>query len=1292
MLESKLSLSSLLKFGKTKARPKKVEENTNKEAQSEEAKNEKVRNERARSEKAQNKKSEYEIKVEGFLQQCKIFRNFLGGLNSDTTYGAIQEKFEGLFGDYINKVKNKSSRTSKILNEMNNKLSKYHGYFDPERVGNYGDIFKFKAKKAVLGLIKRSAIDDAEVADIFNKKIPETLGIRGKEVINEVKEFNFNTEKDLEKAEFFKDYIKKVTIGDNIKEISPGAFSEFTVLKEINLKNVTKIGANAFDGCSSLEEIDLSSIKDAESIGENAFKDSGLRYVNSLNGDKLAIQKKIREQAGDKVAFIEHSTVLTDTSDLTKCTNNIIVNKKEDLEKVLKFKNDIIKVVIGDGIEEIGEKVFSGCKKLGIVELGKNCTKIGTLAFFDCFALKSINLGDVTSIGASAFYGCKNLKKVDLSKVIQIGSSAFSYCEKLQTVDLSKVTQIGSSAFSHCEKLQTVDLSKVTQIGWRAFEGCKNLNGINLSSVETISSEAFNGCESLMEVDLSSIKNAESIEMGAFGGCRALRSVVLPTAQKGDENDENRINEIKKKICLQVNGEDDDTGDITFKEKGSSSKVKEEYPTFLQDYGAVFTVKTKKDFRKVSNLDEDGKKVSEFKNGFGEVKKLKEGIQKVIIGDKIKAIVYNAFTRCILLKIVELGKNCKKIGNSAFFGCGKLTEIDLSEVETIGVSAFSGCTELRKVDSNKVTKIGDNAFYCCQKLQKIYLDSIENADAIGTDAFTGCKALKTIILPEAKKDDKNDADRIEAIRKKIYEQINKKVEPKIDSTDDPVPKVDTTQKEHPTISQTKKESPKRITYTVEKENSLIIAMGYSQRGRLQKLIIKCDKIKEIGSSAFLNGTLEEADLGNATGIQAYAFSNCKKLKKVTLSSDKNINIGIDKDAFSGCTNLTEINLNNVTTIDVGAFSDCTSLTEVDLSKATKIGDGAFYGCTGLQKVNLSGITNADAIGNYSFIGCNKLDSVILPEAKKGNKNDADRIEAIKKKICLQVNGNETNDNGITFINDPGPGVNTEQKEMSEGTTFIVKTEEDFKKFSEVKDKIRKVIIGGNIQQIGEGAFSGCTSLTEVDVSNVSTISGYAFSGCTSLQKINLSNVTDIMGYAFYNCASLTEINLSNIGTIYKHVFDYCTSLTEVNLSNVRAIASYVFEDCINLQKVNLDEVAEISMAAFYGCTVLTEVNLSNVTEIDNVAFCKCTMLNTINLSGVTKIGAYAFYGCEKLNTINLSSIKNVKSIGAYAFTGSKLSSVILPKEADKSVIEAIKKKICLQVNGNEKNDSGITFK
>ena len=125
------------------------------------------------------------------------------------------------------------------------------------------------------------------------------------------------------------------------------------------------------------------------------------------------------------------------------------------------------------------------------------------------------------------------------------------------------------------------------------------------------------------------------------------------------------------------------------------------------------------------------------------------------------------------------------------------------------------------------------------------------------------------------------------------------------------------------------------------------------------------------------------------------------------------------------------------------------------------------------------------------------------------------------------------------------------------------------------------------------AFYGCTSLTSVDLSSLTTMSGsYAISN------------------AFYDCTSLTSVDLSSLTTVsggnaFSYVFSGCTNLTSVDLSSLATVSSsyafhYAFRGCASLTSVSFPALATITgnsvlQYAFGYCTSLASVSFPALT-------------------------------------------------------------------------------------------------
>ncbi len=250
--------------------------------------------------------------------------------------------------------------------------------------------------------------------------------------------------------------------------------------------------------------------------------------------------------------------------------------------------------------------------------------------------------------------------------------------------------------------------------------------------------------------------------------------------------------------------------------------------------------------------------------------------------------------------------------------------------------------------------------------------------------------------------------------------------------------------------------------------------------------------------------------------------------------------------------------------------------------------------------------------------------------------------------------------------------------------------------------IPRTLGGKNVTSIGEHAFYGCESLTNVTIpDSVTTIGDYAFSNCTSLASVTIPNsVTTIGMVAFNGCTSLTSVTIpDSVTTIGEDAFSFCTSLTSVTIpDSVTTIGDCAFRGCTTLASVTIpDSVTTIGDLAFYNCTTLASVIIPNsVTTIGKNAFSNCTSLENIivgennayylsingvlfnkdkskliyypagmkNISytipdGVTTIGDYAFYNCTSLASVTIPD--SVTTIENDAFSRcTSLTSVTIP--------------------------------
>ena len=168
-------------------------------------------------------------------------------------------------------------------------------------------------------------------------------------------------------------------------------------------------------------------------------------------------------------------------------------------------------------------------------------------------------------------------------------------------------------------------------------------------------------------------------------------------------------------------------------------------------------------------------------------------------------------------------------------------------------------------------------------------------------------------------------------------------------------------------------------------------------------------------------------------------------------------------------------------------------------------------------------------------------------------------------------------------------VTKEDLENAVKDKFGVLYSKDWKRLLRTPESLSgKYSIRKGVKVIGNVAFWGCKSLTNINIPNsVTTIGDSAFVGCESLTNINIPNSVPTIGeQAFLGCESLVNINIPNsVTTIGDSAFAFCDSLTSINIPNsVTTIGKFAFSDCDSLVNINIpNSVTTIGKGAFYNC-------------------------------------------------------------------------------------------------------------
>ena len=455
--------------------------------------------------------------------------------------------------------------------------------------------------------------------------------------------------------------LETVDWGEKITSINGYAFYGCTSLKEMKLpKSITSIGENAFDGCASLQKV--TAYQNLASIKNTSFRNCGVLTLCGYTGSYIseyAAEKKIPFESlgewgkcGNYAEWYLNDGVLT-------ITGSSEMNNYNEQKKAPWSGKKVTKCVIEDGITTIGSYAFADLGELTEISFPNSIFQAGEYAFKNCTGLKNIELPEkmeMWKISTGMFEGCISLETVKLSgNILNIGKGAFANCTSLRSFTVPEmVTEIEAGTFQNCESLASVTLSeRVERVGKDAFSGCV-LTEIQLpSKVTNIKENAFSG-NKFTEITLP----AALTELGAnaFAGCEQLQAISV--------------------------GE------------GSAS--------FSASNGVLY--------------DKAGTKLLLCPAG-------KEG----------------SFT---------IPRRIKEIAESAFKDCSRITELILpSALTTIGKTAFAGMNLERIEISSEVTEIAADAFMNCYKLSEIAVDKDNAFYASVNGIFCDKKQEKVLICP-----------------------------------------------------------------------------------------------------------------------------------------------------------------------------------------------------------------------------------------------------------------------------------------------------------------------------------------------------------------------------------------------------------------------------------------------------------------------------------------------------------------------------------------------------------------
>ena len=888
----------------------------------------------------------------------------------------------------------------------------------------------------------------------------------------------------------------------SVKTMKASEFSNCTSLKSVTgTSKLTSIAGTVFQGCTALESVDLSAL--TEITGNNVFKGCALKEV---------------DLSSLKTVTATRTYIFADNAQLTKVT----LGSNLTLLPNYMFQNctALTSIVIPDKVTQIGTYVFDGCTSLKEVKLGAKVATIGMYAFRDCTALESIDLSKITkSIASYAFKGCTALKSVDLSSLdvksnVSTGGSTrmFEGCTSLENVVLGeKMKILYNYTFLGCTSLKEIDLSNILTIGSYAFSGCSSLSEVTFSKdISDIKNNAFEDCVSLTSLDFSSYESLASIGASAFAGCSKLSSVKLSDA-----------------VATIGATAFESTALTTFEVTNGIDIEKVGLGVFANAPLTSFTVAANatKTFSVIDGVLYDATGTTLYLYPSAKVPNAGTETAGTLTLDKAYTV-------------------------GAFYGANGITKLVIANAdEAIAAKAFSGFTSLKEVViPATVTSIGDSAFENCINLTTVTFDGESALTKIGKYAFQNDTSLTTITLPSKVTTIDNYAFQATGLTQIV------------------IPDSVTT----------------LGTYVLAKNVNLVS-------------VTLPDSLKELPNYAFFGCTsLATITLpSKLTKVGDYTFKNAG-LTSITLPKNlTTLSSGTGGSLFAGCESLTSVTiLGKVTKIPTSTFEGCTSLetvlfagqtasedkTVVIPSTVTEIGNKAFYGSGIYGVVIPSSVTkitdypsanspSSDMKAYSAFGGCERLKTVQFNANKLTSGSylftDCTALETVVFADNIESFGILTSDSTEYYIN----------RYMFYNCTAL-----------------KNVTLSSKLVYIPNYMFYGCTSLESLTLpSTVTGIGTYAFGG-SGIKNITLNEgITNIGEHAFENCASLESIVIPStveyftatsssynvFNTSMYYTFRGCSSLKDVEFKcDVSFIGQYMFTDCVKLENIKFKNTPE----------------------------------------------------------------------------------------------------------------------
>lgn len=612
-----------------------------------------------------------------------------------------------------------------------------------------------------------------------------------------------------------------------------------------------------------------------------------------------------------------------------------------------------------------------------------------------------------------------------------------------------------------------------------------------------------------------------------------------------------------------------------------------------------------------------------------------------IISYSVSHIISNAFKNCTGLTSVTIQDNgVNTIFDYAFNGCTGLTEVSIpNSAISIGSTAFSNCPNLTTVNINSNALVSANYSYDAStngydNLKTLFGNQVtsynlgSNVQSIGENAFRGCSGMTSVSMPSA----------LSSIGDNAFRDCSN-------------------------------------LYSVDLPDYLnsVGAYAFAECTSLTSVFIP-DYVSSIGRSAFLGcSSLTSVTIpSSVTDLGVSSFDECPNMTSVTINSNAIISATTyDRNlkSFFGDFNRSYTLGQGVTSIGNHAFSGCYCMTSVIIpSTLTSIGSYAFINCINLSWVKITdmqawcAIDFADAYANplyyadHLYLNNNEVTHLYIPVS----------VSAIEDYAFVGLTGLQSvtiptsvTSIGVDAFKDCANLTSVTINSIAIASTNYTRTDNLKSIFG---DQVTSYTFGNLVTAIGGNALFNCANMTSVTfLGHVMDIRAFAFSGCSGLTRVNVSDLaawclidfaspgTNPLYYShhLFNTSNTEITHLaipSSVSSIGKNAFTGCTGLLSVTIPNsVTSIGSGAFTGCDGLNRVNISDLKA-------WCEIVFEDGTANPLAKAHHLYLNNAEITHLTIpSDVTSIGKYSFRDCIGLTSVTIHNA--VSFIGTSAFSG-----------------------------------------